>query len=214
MEIPSWFFDLVKVLTPLIPLFSKLLGSSTFNARAKKLQERKAVAEERLGVLRVSECLTLVERAEKGHLMAEVRECDRKLVALYYGHHALAYDEATGRPRRKGNAGLHLDVIAASLLWPGVLVGLFTDYPSSPAGNFASGCLYARLVLIGLFVGELLVLVDIKFLRKRRVYCFGWLYDIYYSRECFLKYFLEDENLSDTEGCVEVKALPDEGDSK
>lgn len=173
MEIPSWFFDLVKVLTPLIPLFSKLLGSSTFNARAKKLQERKAVAEERLGVLRVSECLTLVERAEKGHLMAEVRECDRKLVALYYGHHALAYDEATGRPRRKGNAGLHLDVIAASLLWSGVLVGLFTDYPSSPAGNFASGCLYARLVLIGLFVGELLVLVDIKFLRKRRVYCFG-----------------------------------------
>lgn len=161
MEIPSWFFDLVKVLTPLIPLFSKLLGSSTFNARAKKLQERKAVAEERLGVLRVSECLTLVERAEKGHLMAEVRECDRKLVALYYGHHALAYDEATGRPRRKGNAGLHLDVIAASLLWSGVLVGLFTDYPSSPAGNFASGCLYARLVLIGLFVGELLVLVDI-----------------------------------------------------
>lgn len=80
------YFDLVKVLTPLIPLFSKLLGSSTFNARAKKLQERKAVAEERLGVLRVSECLTLVERAEKGHLMAEVRECDRKLVALYYGY--------------------------------------------------------------------------------------------------------------------------------
>ena len=107
-----------------------------------------------------------------------------------------------------------MDVIAASLLWSGVLVGLFTDYPSSPAGNFASGCLYARLVLIGLFVGELLVLVDIKFLRKRRVYCFGWLYDTYYSRECFLKYFLEDENLSDTEGCVEVKALPDEGDSK
>lgn len=214
MEIPSWFFDLVKVLTPLIPLFSRLLGSLTFNASAKKLQERKAVAEERLGVLRASECLTLVERAEKGHLMEEVRECDRKLVALYYGHHALAYEEATGQPRKKGDAGLHLEVVAVSLLWPGVLVGLFSDYPSSAAGDFASACLYALLVLIGLFAGELLVLIDIKFLRKHRVYCFGWLYDLYYSRERFVKYFLEDENLSDTEGCMEVKTLSDEEDSK
>lgn len=109
---PSWFFDLVKVLAPLIPLSLGCWGARRSTQGRKKLQERKAVAEERLGVLRVSECLTLVERAEKGHLMAEVRECDRKLVALYYGHHALAYDEATGQPRRKGNAGLHLEVIA------------------------------------------------------------------------------------------------------
>lgn len=212
---PLWFFDLIKVLTPVIPLFSRLLGSLTFSAREEKLQERKAVAEERLGVLRVSECLTLVERAERSHLMCEARECNRKLVALYYGHYALAFDEATGKPRRKGDTGLHLEVIAVSLLWSGVLVGLFSDYPSSAAGDFASRCLYVLLVLIGLFVGELLVWIDIKILRKHRVRGFGWLYDIYYSRELFLKYFLEDENLSDAKGHKkEVEVLSDQGDSK
>ncbi len=146
--------------------------------------------------------------------MCEVRECDRKLASLYCERHALAYDEATGRPRRKGDAGLHLEVIAISLLWPGILMGLFCDYPSSAAGNFASVVLYGALVAICLVAGELSILIDVAILRRHRIFCFGWLYDIYRYRDDFLEYFLEDENLSDVKGYKEVKVLLDQEDLK